>query len=618
VLVVEDDRAFSSLVVRAIEGAGYTCAAVSDGRAALDWIATNRADLVVLDLLLPKKDGRSVLATLQADEATRDIPVVVMSGVFRGRATTRELQDAGAQGFLEKPFPTRDLIAELQALIGPAQGASVAKDDSDEDRVSLAENPPAALLWEAMEDCFTGAVQFRRGKLHKVIVLDGGTPRQVRSNSAHECLGRRLLKAGRIDKTALDESLRRTKADGVRQGEVLVEMGVISQEDIDKELAAQSEDKLLDVFGWDDGEGWRQPGVKKISYASEIEGWTPRLVVFRGVSYMNSVRAIAELAPLVEASVVLDESDLSAEEKAIPEIEKALAVIEPGVTVAELLESHGAALYALSLTGTIQLVEATDDSAFAASEGKESDPAVRAEITALKRELEGQDHFQRLGLDRSATSKDARSAFLNLAKRYHPDRYSGEEEDVRTLVSEAFALMSAAHDTLADKDERNAYLSRLESGVSDEENREALRRIVNAEQRFNQGEALFKQRAYTKALAVFAEILQVEPDESEFHAYFGWTHYLAHHGDAAAKRLAREHLEKAIQLAPQSPTGYYFLGQLLKACNDPTRARKMFKKVMELRPGHVEAERELRLIEMRKGKGDKSGGGIFGFGRKKK
>jgi curved DNA-binding protein CbpA len=262
-------------------------------------------------------------------------------------------------------------------------------------------------------------------------------------------------------------------------------------------------------------------------------------------------------------------------------------------------------------------VEATGDSVFAASD-QESDPAVRAEISALKRELEGQDHFQRLGLERSASSVDARNAFIGLAKRYHPDRYSGEEEEVRTLVSEAFALMSAAHDTLADRDERKAYLSRLESGLSDEENREALRRILNAEQRFSQGEALFKQRAYTKALAVFKEILQVEPDESEFHAYYGWTHYLAHHGDAAAKRLAREHLEKSIQLAPQSPTGYYFLGQLLKACNDPTGARKVFKKVIELRPGHVEAERELRLIQMRKGRGDKSGGGIFGFGRKKK
>ena len=59
---------------------------------------------------------------LQASDATCDIPVICMSGVFRGRRTARELQDAGAQAFLEKPFALEDLSSAIEtALAAPAR-----------------------------------------------------------------------------------------------------------------------------------------------------------------------------------------------------------------------------------------------------------------------------------------------------------------------------------------------------------------------------------------------------------------------------------------------------------------------------------------------------------------
>ena len=123
ILIAEDDRGVLKQLTRVVEEAGYRCCAAVDGVSALEQVRDQRPALVLLDLLLPKRDGRAVLATLQSRDDTSGIPVIAMSGIFRGRNTARELRDAGAQGFLEKPFSPDDLIAHLHALVGRPEPA---------------------------------------------------------------------------------------------------------------------------------------------------------------------------------------------------------------------------------------------------------------------------------------------------------------------------------------------------------------------------------------------------------------------------------------------------------------------------------------------------------------
>ena len=126
-------------------------------------------------------------------------------------------------------------------------------------------------------------------------------------------------------------------------------------------------------------------------------------------------------------------------------------------------------------------------------------------------------------------------------------------------------------------------------------------------------------RLLSKAVVkCFASALELHDEEGEFHAYYGWTYFLAHSGDEGAKAISLEHLERAVQLAPRSVTGYYFLGLQRKACGDADQAERMFRTAVEIQPNHVEAQRELRLAGMRRGKkGQGEGGGFFGLGRKK-
>jgi hypothetical protein len=113
----------------------------------------------------------------------------------------------------------------------------------------------AEVLWGAMQQGLSGAVHFQAGRRHKAVVLDRGEPRFIRSNVVRECLGRRLMDAGRIDEKMLQESLRRSKNSGRRQGESLVAMGALTPGDLQKALLTQAEEKLLELFGWKEGEG---------------------------------------------------------------------------------------------------------------------------------------------------------------------------------------------------------------------------------------------------------------------------------------------------------------------------------------------------------------------------
>ncbi len=620
ILIAEDDRAFGSMIQRTIEGAGYECTVASDGVAAMQAVREHNPDLILLDLLLPKQDGRTVLAKLQAKAETADIPVVAMSGVYRGRSTARELQDAGAQGFLEKPFAPNDLVAHLHALIGPPSTTSA--EEESRDTVSIQDRSVAEALWESMSGGFSGALQLKSGKLQKVIVLRNGKLVQVRSNAARECLGRRLLRAGRITEQQLQESLRRTQADGARQGEVLVEMGLMTEEDVEHELIAQAEDKLLDPFSWTEGQLWRQPGVKSMSYASDVTTLMPHPALLKGVARMAEKVAIDRLRQIDTAVLTVEDDALADDECALPHVRRALAEIGPGTTVSDLLPPHARALFGLWLVGAVKLALPDGDPVVAprvfedgACEGEPvTGPGQFADLSRLKQKLEGQNHFERLGLEEGVTTKDVRGAYLELAKSCHPDRWSGEPEDVRSEAALVFSLITEAHDTLVDPASHRLYVRNLHAGSLD---KDAVSRIVTAEQKFGEGETCLKQRAYPQALACFKEALDLQPEEADHQAFYGWAYYLVNRGDESAETVAREHIEKAISLSPNSPTAHYLLGQLLKACDQAELAKKMFRQVLELQPGHVEAARELRLIEMRRGKGGSSAG-LFGLGRKRK
>src|SRR6188474_550790 len=106
-LVVEDEAELARLIVRELEGAGYTVHHASDGHAALERFEVEKPDLVVLDWMLPGMDGLEVLRRLRQSSP---IPVLLLTA--RAEEVDRVIGlEVGADDYLTKPFGARELVA---------------------------------------------------------------------------------------------------------------------------------------------------------------------------------------------------------------------------------------------------------------------------------------------------------------------------------------------------------------------------------------------------------------------------------------------------------------------------------------------------------------------------
>ncbi len=124
VLVVEDEDDLRSLVELNLQLAGLEVQAVGDGRAALDRVAQDPPDLVLLDVMMPVLDGWQVLRQLKEDTHTRDIPVIMLTALSEERDLIRgHLQ--GAVRYVTKPFEMRTLIGTVSDALQPPDEAEL-------------------------------------------------------------------------------------------------------------------------------------------------------------------------------------------------------------------------------------------------------------------------------------------------------------------------------------------------------------------------------------------------------------------------------------------------------------------------------------------------------------
>ena len=114
ILVVEDDDKIASFLAKGLKQSGFSVDVASEGEEALSLCRSVNYDSIVLDIMLPKLDGLSVLRTIRQEKKL--VPVLLLSAKASVDNRVTGLQ-AGADDYLTKPFAFSELLARLQALI---------------------------------------------------------------------------------------------------------------------------------------------------------------------------------------------------------------------------------------------------------------------------------------------------------------------------------------------------------------------------------------------------------------------------------------------------------------------------------------------------------------------
>ena len=115
-LVVEDEPNIVVSLRFLMERAGFEVRVASDGEAALRAIEAQHPDVVLLDVMLPERDGYSVCRAIREQPDCADVRIVMLTA--KGRAEDRDMgMAAGADEYVVKPFSTRDLVQTVMTLV---------------------------------------------------------------------------------------------------------------------------------------------------------------------------------------------------------------------------------------------------------------------------------------------------------------------------------------------------------------------------------------------------------------------------------------------------------------------------------------------------------------------
>ncbi|NPC86588.1 DnaJ domain-containing protein, partial [Pyxidicoccus fallax] len=227
------------------------------------------------------------------------------------------------------------------------------------------------------------------------------------------------------------------------------------------------------------------------------------------------------------------------------------------------------------------------------------------------------DHFHTLGVSRDATREQVKTAFLNLAKLFHPDRLPPTMPQLAPKMTSVFEAIREAYEVLYDDARRKTYVQTLQAQQAQPKTpaptspaaanaRTAGRPDSSPDDLYKMGEVFFRKRDFTTALDHYERAYSMDP-KPLYLAARAWAIYM----DPARKAdvpKAKQLMADAVRADPNCDRAHYQLGVIARVEGDMDRAERHFREAVRANSKHLEANQELRLIEMRKKNPPKKGG----------
>lgn len=444
----------------------------------------------------------------------------------------------------------------------------------------------------------SGILTAARGKLKRLLCFEEGSLVFVASNVVEEQVGPFLLRDGLLSRADLERYEREAVDRGVKVSGVVAESGTIDAAALEQSLAKRIGTLVSETLEWPAGELRFDRGVPKLDGEVPAPVSPVRLLIDHARQRPATADALRVRLgrpdlPIHRRPERLEELDELQLDEAL---ESVLQRCTSTRTIGELLGPSGddlmatmRALYALRLLGVLRSgteVEAAD--------GAADRPLSREEVMARVVKADGADHYQVLGLDRGAPPNEIRSAYYQLARRMHPDRFrTGELRDLLDSIEHYFSQVTEAYNTLSDRELRKAYDAELEK-TSAAKAREAAESDTTflARQNFLRGQALVQAKRYNEALQFLQNAVDLDGTQSRYFLALG----LLQSRNPRLRDEAEQNLLRVTQIEPTAIVAYLSLGNLYRRAGRPDQAATMYREALRWDPGNREASEALSSL----------------------
>lgn len=120
ILIIEDDPFLQSMYVTKLEANGYDVVSQEDGSKGFSSVQEESPDLILLDILLPGKDGFEILEELKADKSAKEIPVILLTNLGQRKDIERGLELGAVDYLIKAHFTPSEVIAKIEAVLQAA------------------------------------------------------------------------------------------------------------------------------------------------------------------------------------------------------------------------------------------------------------------------------------------------------------------------------------------------------------------------------------------------------------------------------------------------------------------------------------------------------------------
>jgi curved DNA-binding protein CbpA len=445
----------------------------------------------------------------------------------------------------------------------------------------------------------SGRLSFKRKDIEKYFFFSKGKPIQVKTNIKTERLGEILFKLQKIQEetfSKIDDYIEVNRP----LGESLKKTGVIKEADLREALAFQIRECLLSIFSYFDAEISFQE-KQDIEPPEELPAVDIPFIIDYGIRRMKYDAALQKF--FTGKKVALKNFKysyfLTEEEKALLERFSTVQVVDRMSVPSRFSnENYFKCLYLFYCLEMIE-VSAADSSYRKDDFDKESKKKLALdelearleEIREIKASLKTRNYYELLGVSRVATEEEIKRAYFSLARKYHPDRFDREVGDL-SLINEVFNVITTAYRTLSDEENRKQYDAQLTAPA--QESAEDLAK--KAEVKYRQGRTLYNQGMYEEAVIFLEEAIRLKRNKTDYHLLLA----MAESKLPAFKKKAEEDYLRAIEMEPWNPEGYLGLGMLYLSEGLKIKAKRQFRKALEIDPGHEQAK--IALANLEKGK----------------